>query len=178
MQRNATRCYMAIYFHTNRRRHYKAMQGVRKTAVQSSSCKIKIQDVLLYAILPHTPHLFLLKTEIFFCKKNPPHLEYKAIQTIFFQGVKVACLHNITLTPANLPAVDRYKQGHLGRKAYLRSFEMCLAKGIFLREGVEKQMENIFFEREKKAKNLSFLKRDAWLVCTLHSCRSDLANNY
>lgn len=55
---------------------------------------------------------------------------------------------------------------------------MCLAKGIFLREGVEKQMENIFFEREKKAKNLSFLNRDAWLVCTLHSCRSDLANNY
>lgn len=30
---------------------------------------------------------------------------------------------------------------------------MCLAKGIFLREGVEKQMENIFFEREKKATN-------------------------
>lgn len=29
---------------------------------------------------------------------------------------------------------------------------MCLAKGIFWRKGVEKQMENIFFDREKKKK--------------------------
>lgn len=69
---HAEKCHkmLHIYFHINRKRHYKAVRAIGKTAVQSSSCKIKIQDVLLYAILPHIPHLFLLKTEIFLSEKK------------------------------------------------------------------------------------------------------------
>lgn len=41
-------------------------------------------------------------------------------------------------------------------------------------------MENIFFDREKKKKAAAanFPNRDTWLVCTLRSPGSDLANNY
>lgn len=87
MQRNATRCYMAIYIHIKRKIHYKVVQGIRKTAVQSSSCKIKIQAVLLYAILPHTPRLFLLKIEIFLSEKNHLILTTRQFRQFFFRGL-------------------------------------------------------------------------------------------